>query len=48
MEVDSLAAADANATVPTFVGYVAAGISCFFFGSNLLPVKNYEVGDGKS
>jgi hypothetical protein len=33
-------------TVPSFVGYIALSISVFFLGSNYLPVKAFETGDG--
>ena len=32
---------------PTWVGIVGSVIAIFFFGSNFLPVKKFETGDGK-
>lgn len=46
MEIN-FAAHNSSSNFPEYTGYIAAGISCFFFGSNLLPVKQYEVGDGE-
>lgn len=31
---------------PEWIGYVAVIITSFVFGSNLLPVKQFETGDG--
>ncbi|XP_064637459.1 transmembrane protein 144-like isoform X2 [Lineus longissimus] len=39
-------AAPTEAPFPTYVGFIAAGISCFFFGSNFAPIKTFETGDG--
>jgi hypothetical protein len=33
-------------SVPSFVGYIALSISVLFLGSNYLPVKAFETGDG--
>lgn len=33
-------------TVPSYVGFIALTISILFFGSNYLPVKQFETGDG--
>src|SRR5688572_2627101 len=35
-----------STSIPTYVGYIAMAVSCFFYGSELLPVKQYETGDG--
>ncbi|XP_076468462.1 transmembrane protein 144-like isoform X1 [Babylonia areolata] len=31
---------------PASVGFIAAGIAVLFFGSNFVPIKKYETGDG--
>ena len=36
-----------NATVPLYVGFISAGVAVLFFGSNFVPVKKFETGDGK-
>ena len=33
---------------PIWVGYLAVGISVFFFGSNFVPAAKYPIGDGLS
>lgn len=30
-----------------YVGYIGAIVAILFFGSNFVPVKKYETGDGK-
>ena len=35
-----------DTTVPAYVGFLALGVSVFGFGSNYLPVKKFETGDG--
>ena len=32
---------------PTYVGFICAGVAVLFFGSNFVPVKKFETGDGK-
>ena len=32
--------------IPAYWGYISLFIAVFFFGSNFLPVKQYETGDG--
>ena len=32
---------------PTYVGFICAGVAVVFFGSNFVPVKKFETGDGK-
>ncbi|CAH1777680.1 unnamed protein product [Owenia fusiformis] len=32
--------------IPTYWGYIAAGIAVLFFGSNFAPIKKFETGDG--
>eukprot|EP01125_Pyxidicula_operculata_P010316 TRINITY_DN3400_c0_g1_i2.p1 TRINITY_DN3400_c0_g1~~TRINITY_DN3400_c0_g1_i2.p1 ORF type:complete len:193 (-),score=30.65 TRINITY_DN3400_c0_g1_i2:636-1214(-) len=32
--------------IPQYVGYICAGIAGLCFGSNFVPVKQYETGDG--
>ncbi|KAL5014967.1 hypothetical protein ScPMuIL_009237, partial [Solemya velum] len=32
--------------IPTFWGYIAAGVAILFYGSNNAPVKTFETGDG--
>jgi len=36
----------ADQPVPQYVGYICAGIAGFFFGSNFIPVKKFETGNG--
>ena len=31
---------------PTYVGFICAGVAVLFFGSNFVPVKKFETGDG--
>jgi hypothetical protein len=33
-------------SVPTYVGYIGVLISVVFLGSNFLPIKKFETGDG--
>jgi hypothetical protein len=33
-------------TIPAYIGYIALSVSVFFLGTNFLPVKQYETGDG--
>lgn len=33
-------------TVPTYVGFLCLTVSILFFGSNYLPVKQFQTGDG--
>ena len=40
-------ASNGTEAFPEYAGYIAAAVSCSFLGTNLLPVKNYDVGDGK-
>lgn len=35
-----------EASIPTYWGYIGLAIAVFFFGSNYLPVKQYQTGDG--
>ncbi len=35
-----------NDQVPSYVGFIVLSISVLFFGSNYLPVKAFETGDG--
>ncbi len=32
----------------TYLGYIGAIIAILFFGSNFVPVKTYETGDGEA
>ena len=32
--------------IPEVWGFISAGIAILFFGSNFVPVKKYETGDG--
>jgi hypothetical protein len=32
--------------IPAYWGYLSLVLAVFFFGSNYLPVKQYETGDG--
>lgn len=36
----------APATVPSYVGFICLTVSILFFGSNYLPVKQFQTGDG--
>lgn len=43
------AAAICNNTAPStplYVGFIGAIVACIFFGSNFVPVKKFETGDG--
>ena len=31
---------------PVYVGFIAAAIAVVFFGSNFVPLKKFETGDG--
>lgn len=33
-------------TFPTYVGFITAGVAVIFYGSNFVPVKKFETGDG--
>ena len=33
---------------PTYVGFICAGVAVLFFGSNFVPVKKFETGDGNN
>jgi len=33
--------------IPEWAGYIAAAIAAVGFGSNFIPVKKFETGDGK-
>ncbi|KAL8587620.1 hypothetical protein ACOMHN_045309 [Nucella lapillus] len=35
-----------NTTYPEYVGFITAGVAVVFFGSNFVPVKKFETGDG--
>jgi hypothetical protein len=39
--------AEPSASVPEVFGFIAAGVAVFFFGSNFVPVKRFETGDGE-
>ncbi|KAL5012498.1 hypothetical protein ScPMuIL_011049 [Solemya velum] len=32
--------------IPTYWGYICAGVAVLFYGSNFVPVKKFETGDG--
>ena len=38
--------APAHQPWPTYVGFVAVAVASVLFGSNLIPVKKFETGDG--
>ena len=38
---------DNTSDYPTYVGYIGAVIAILFFGSNFVPVKKFETGDGE-
>lgn len=40
-------AASPTEDIPELWGFITAGIAILFFGSNFVPVKKYETGDGK-
>ena len=35
-----------NTTYPAYVGFITAGVAVIFYGSNFVPVKKFETGDG--
>lgn len=35
-----------SGTPPDWVGYISCFIAIIFFGSNFVPVKKFETGDG--
>ncbi len=35
-----------DAAGPVYVGFICAGVGVVFFGSNFVPVKKFETGDG--
>jgi hypothetical protein len=35
-----------EASIPTWIGFIGCIVATIFFGSNLVPVKQYSVGDG--
>ena len=34
------------AQVPNYVGFICLSVSVLFFGSNFLPIKAFDTGDG--
>lgn len=36
-----------NNTYPEYVGFICAGIAVVFYGSNFIPVKKFDTGDGE-
>lgn len=36
-----------NTALPEYAGYIGAAVAVIFFGSNFIPVKRFETGDGK-
>jgi len=38
--------APANHPLPMFWGYIAIAVAAVLFGSNLIPVKKFQTGDG--
>jgi len=38
--------APASHTLPMFWGFIAVAVASVLFGSNLIPVKKFETGDG--
>lgn len=34
--------------LPQYVGYIGCFLAALFFGSNFIPVKKFETGDGES
>ena len=36
----------AHSDIPASLGFVAAAVAAVFFGSNFVPVKRFETGDG--
>jgi len=39
-------ATPANQPWPTYWGFVAVAVASILFGSNLIPIKKFETGDG--
>ncbi|ESP03690.1 hypothetical protein LOTGIDRAFT_137008 [Lottia gigantea] len=37
---------DNSPVYPEYVGFICAGVAVIFYGSNFVPVKKYETGDG--
>lgn len=35
-----------NSTYPEYIGFITAGVAVVFYGSNFVPVKKFETGDG--
>ena len=38
---------DSSADIPDYLGYISCVVAIIFFGSNFVPVKKFETGDGK-
>jgi hypothetical protein len=36
-----------NGSYPTYVGFIVAGVAVVFYGSNYVPVKKFDTGDGQ-
>lgn len=34
-------------TTPMYVGYIASAVAVLCYGTNFIPVKKFETGDGK-
>lgn len=44
---NSATTTEAPQTLPQYVGYIACVLAAILFGSNFIPVKKFETGDGK-
>lgn len=38
---------NSTSDIPEFWGFITAGIAIVFFGTNFIPVKKFDTGDGK-
>ena len=37
---------EAPESIPEYLGYIACGVAVLFFGTNFIPVKQFQTGDG--
>lgn len=42
-----MTAAASSEAFPMYVGYIGCAVAVFFFGSNWVPIKKFETGDGE-
>jgi hypothetical protein len=36
-----------NGSYPIYAGFIVAGVAVIFYGSNFVPIKRFDTGDGK-